>query len=104
MNNSAEIPDNDFWTLRLYVNGFKPPTIDMVEKLRAICAGSLGKNYSLEVVDMATHPELGAADRVLALPTLVRKLPVPLRKIIGDLSNPERVRVALNLPAPRIAA
>ena len=59
---------------------------------------------SREVVDLALNPELGAADRILALPTLVRKLPVPIRKIIGDFTNPERLRIALNLPAERIAA
>lgn len=104
MTDQNHLPDDDVWILRLYINGFTPPTVAMVDRLREICTLSLGKNFSLEVVDLALNPELGAADRILALPTLVRKLPVPIRKIIGDFTNPERLRIALNLPAERIAA
>lgn len=97
-------PEQDLWVLRLYVNGFSPTTVKLVDRLRQVCAFSLGKNYSLEIIDLAMNPELGAADRVLALPTLVRKLPVPIRKIIGDFASTERLRVALNLPSEPVAA
>lgn len=104
MEHHHEMPGEEMWILRLYINGFTPPTVVMVDQLREICTRSLGTNYSLEVVDMALNPELGAVDRILALPTLVRKLPVPIRKIIGDFANPERLRIALNLPAERVTA
>jgi circadian clock protein KaiB len=104
MIDHPETLEEDVWILRLYINGFTPSTVVMVERLREICTISLGKNFSLEVVDLALNPELGAVDRILALPTLVRKLPVPIRKIIGDFTNLERLRVALNLPAERMAA
>ncbi|HEX7859172.1 MAG TPA: circadian clock KaiB family protein [Verrucomicrobiae bacterium] len=94
----------EVWVLRLYLSSYNAAAIGLIQRLRAVCDQHLGPRYTLEVIDMAANPDLGAADRILALPTLVRKLPVPIRKIIGDFSNAEHLRMALNLPAEPIAA
>ena len=97
-------PGDDVWILRLYLSSYNAAAIGLIQRLRRVCDEHLGTGYTLEVIDMASNPELGAADRILALPTLVRKLPVPIRKIIGDFTSAEHLRVALNLPAQPIAA
>jgi len=89
--------DKDKWTLRLYVAGQTPKAITAFTNLKKICEEKLDGKYSIEVIDLLKNPQLGAEDQILALPTLVRKLPVPVRKIIGDLSNTERVLVGLDL-------
>ncbi len=88
---------NDRWTLRLYVAGQTPKAITAFANLKKICDEQLMGKYSIEVIDLLINPQLGAEDQILALPTLVRKLPVPVIKIIGDLSNTERVLVGLDL-------
>jgi circadian clock protein KaiB len=88
---------NDKWTLRLYVAGQTPKAITAFGNLTKICKEQLKGEYSIEVIDLLKNPELGAVDQIFALPTLVRKLPVPVRKIIGDLSNTERVLIGLDL-------
>ena len=88
---------NDRWILRLYVAGQTPKAITAFTNLKKICDEQLKGKYSIEVIDLLINPQLGAEDQILALPTLVRKLPVPVRKIIGDLSNTERVLVGLDL-------
>ncbi len=88
---------NDMWVLRLYVAGQSPKALTAFTNLKKICEEQLKGKYSIEVIDLLKNPQLGANDQILALPTLVRKLPVPVRKIIGDLSNTERVLVGLNL-------
>jgi len=85
------------WELRLYVAGQTPHSLAALENLRKICEEYLAGKYRIEVVDLLEHPQLSRDDEILAVPTLVRKLPEPLRKIIGDLSNTERVLVGLQL-------
>lgn len=88
---------NDMWVLRLYVAGQTPKALTAYANLKKICEEQLKGKYSIEVIDLLIYPQLGADDQIFALPTLVRKLPVPVRKIIGDLSNTERVLVGLDL-------
>jgi circadian clock protein KaiB len=88
---------NDKWILRLYVAGQTPKALTAFTNLKKICENQLKGKYSIQVIDLLKNPQLGGEDQILALPTLVRKLPVPVRKIIGDLSDTERVLVGLNL-------
>ena len=88
---------DDKWILRLYVAGQTPKALTAFGNLKRICEDQLKGKYSIEVIDLIINPQLGKEDQILALPTLVRKLPVPVRKIIGDLSNTERVLVGLDL-------
>ncbi len=85
------------WQLRLYVAGQTPKSIAAFANLKKLCEDHLKGKYTIEVVDLLENPKLAKGDQILAIPTLVRKLPQPLRKIIGDLSNTERVLVGLNL-------
>ena len=89
--------ETDFWNLRLYVAGQTPKSIKAFDNLKRICEEHLAGKYTIEVVDLTIKPQLAKGDQILALPTLVRKLPEPIRKIIGDLSNTERVLVGLDL-------
>lgn len=89
--------DKDKWILRLYVAGQTPKAVTAFDNLTKICEDQLKGKYAIEVIDLMKNPQLGAADQIFALPTLVRKLPVPVRKIIGDLSNTERVLIGLDL-------
>lgn len=84
------------WQLRLYIAGQTPKSMTALSNLRKICEEHL-KDYDLEVVDLLKQPQLARGDQILAIPTLVRKLPSPIKKIIGDLSNLERVLVGLDL-------
>jgi len=88
---------NDKWVLRLYVAGQTPKALTAFTNLKKICEEQLKGKYSIEVIDLMINPQLGGEDQILALPTLVRKLPVPVRKIIGDLSDAEHVLVGLDL-------
>lgn len=87
----------DFWTLRLYVAGQTPKSLTAFANLKAICEEYLQGRYTIEVIDLVENPRLARGDQIVAIPTLVRKLPEPLRKIIGDLSNKEKVLVGLDL-------
>ena len=87
----------DFWELRLYVAGQTPKSLTAFANLKKICEEHLSGKYRIEVVDLLENPLLAKGDQILAIPTLVRKLPEPVRKIIGDLSNTERVLVGLDL-------
>lgn len=89
--------EDNKWILRLYVAGQSPKALIAFANLKKICEEQLEGKYSIEVIDLLTNPQLGNEDQILALPTLVRKLPVPVRKIIGDLSDTERVLVGLDL-------
>jgi circadian clock protein KaiB len=91
----AEDPGN--WDLRLYVAGQTPKSIAAFSNLKKVCEEHLAGKYKIEVIDLIKNPQLAQGDQILALPTLVRKLPEPVRKIIGDLSNTERVLVGLQL-------
>ena len=94
---SAEKKTDDHWILRLYVAGQTPKAITAFKNLKAICEDQLKGKFEIEVIDLLKNPQLGRDDQILALPTLVRKIPVPVRKIIGDLSDTERVLVGLDL-------
>jgi circadian clock protein KaiB len=85
------------WELRLYVAGQTPRSIAAFANLKRICEEHLNGRYSIEVIDLIENPQLARGDQILAIPTLVRKLPEPVRKIIGDLSNTERVLVGLDI-------
>ena len=89
-----------FWELRLYVAGQTPRSLTAFANLKRICEGHLKSRYRIEVIDLVEKPQLSKGDQILAIPTLVRKLPVPVRKIIGDLSDTERVLVGLDLRPP----
>lgn len=91
------IEPGEHWQLRLYVAGQSPKSLAAFANLKRICATHLAGRYEIEIVDLIAHPGLAATDDILALPTLVRRLPHPLRKIIGDLSDTERVLVALRI-------
>ena len=90
---------NRQWQLRLYVAGQTPKCLTAFANLKKLCEEHMGGNYHIEIVDLLQHPQLAKGDQILAIPTLVRKLPEPVRKIIGDLSNTERVLVGLDLRA-----
>jgi len=90
--------------LRLYVAGQTPKAVRAFANLRKICEEHLAGQYSIEVIDLVDNPALGRGDQILALPTLVRRLPTTIKKIIGDLSNTERVLVGLDLRPRRTAA
>lgn len=91
--------DDVVWDLRLYIVDQTPSSRRAIERLQEICEGDLAGHYRLEVVDLLARPQLAERDQILAVPTLVRRLPPPIRKIIGDLSDKERVLVGLQLDA-----
>ncbi len=86
------------WRLRLYLAGQTPKSVVALANLRRLCEGHLTGRYRIEVVDLMRRPHLARRDNIVVIPTLVRKLPPPLRKIIGDLSNDERVLIGLDAP------
>lgn len=96
---SAEFlsPDQGEWILRLYVAGQTPKSLLAFANLKKICEQHLAGKYRIEVVDLMVNPELARTDQIVALPTLVRQLPPPVKKIIGDLSNTEKVLVGLDV-------
>ena len=99
-NGQAPVADGDDptrWNLRLYVAGQTPRSLTAFKNLKDICEEYLKGMYHIEVVDLMENPTLARGDQILAIPTLVRKLPQPIRKIIGDLSNTERVLVGLDI-------
>ena len=94
---AATKPGAAEWQLRLYVAGVTPKSTAALENLKRVCETHLAGRYTIEVVDLLVNPRLAAGDQILAVPTLVRKFPEPIRKIIGDLSNEERVLVGLDV-------
>lgn len=103
--NSEPQADCERWNLRLYVAGETPKCVQAFEHLKRVCEEHLQGRYSIEVIDLLKNPTLASGDQIIAIPTLVRQLPPPVKKIIGDLTNTERVLVGLNLvpvrPDPR---
>jgi circadian clock protein KaiB len=99
MSNDYYLPpeDPEFWELRLYVAGQTPKSVAAFANLKKLCEERLAGKYRIEVIDLVQNPQLAKGDQILAIPTLVRKLPEPVRKVIGDLSNTERVLVGLDL-------
>jgi circadian clock protein KaiB len=98
MSEKAETKE---WGLRLYVAGMTPKCLTAFANLKKICEEHLQGCYTIEVIDLMENPQLAKGDQILAIPTLVRKLPEPVRKIIGDLSNTEKVLVGLDLRPKR---
>ena len=96
-NGSAPAPSEEMWDLRLYVAGQTPKSIAAFDNLKRICEEHLAGRYRIHVIDLMKDPKLARDHQILAIPTLVRKLPDPIRKIIGDLSNTERTLVGLQL-------
>jgi len=92
---AKRLPKN--YQLRLYVAGQTPKSLTAFANLKKICEDHLAGQYEIEVIDLLKHPQLASGDQILAIPTLVRKLPEPIKKIIGDLSNTERVLVGLDI-------
>lgn len=89
----------DTWNLRLYVAGRTTRSVAALTNLEALCEEHLAGKYHIEVIDLLENPQLASGDQILAIPTLVRKLPPPMKKIIGDLSKTERVLIGLDLRA-----
>ena len=94
---SEDRPGVAEWQLRLYVAGQTAKSVAALDNLKRLCEEHLAGRYTIEVVDLLVNPRLAAGDQILAVPTLVRKFPEPIRKIIGDLSNEERVLVGLDV-------
>jgi circadian clock protein KaiB len=89
--------DSDKWELRLYTAGQTPKSLAAIRNLKKVCEEHLAGRYEIEIVDLLKNPRLAKDDQIVAIPTLVRKLPDPVRKIIGDLSDTERALVGLQL-------
>ncbi len=96
-NNNPGHRESDKWILRLYIAGETPKCRTAFINLKKICEDQLKGRYTIEVIDLLVNPKLSREHQILAIPTLVRKLPVPVRKIIGDLSNTERVLIGLDI-------
>ena len=100
-NHATEAVGSAKWELRLYIAGQTPKSLAAISNLRRICEEHLAGEYRIEVIDLVEKPHLAESDQIIAIPTLVRKLPQPIRKIIGDLSDTEKTIVGLQLtPAP----
>lgn len=91
------VKKKETWQLKLYVAGQTPKSVAALKNLKQYCETHLRGRYKIEVIDLLTQPQLAEGDQIFAIPTLVRKVPVPIRKIIGDLSDEEKVLVGLNI-------
>ncbi|MDZ8188068.1 MAG: circadian clock KaiB family protein [Nostoc sp. ChiSLP02] len=96
-HNQINLPGSETWQLRLYVAGHTPKSVTAFANLKKLCEEHLQGQYEIEVIDLLQNPGLAKQDQILAIPTLVRKLPQPIRQIIGDLSNQEKVLLGLDL-------
>lgn len=99
LERAADKSSTPKWELKLYVAGQTAKSLQAFANLKRICEAHLAGEYHIEIIDLLKNPQLAKGDQILALPTLVRKLPEPVRKVIGDLSNTERVLVGLDLRA-----
>jgi circadian clock protein KaiB len=99
---SEQVGDGAVWELRLYVAGQTPKSIAAFANLKRLCEEHLSGRYQIEIIDLLENPQLAAGDQIIAIPTLVRKLPEPLRRIVGDLRDTERVLVGLQLRPARL--
>jgi circadian clock protein KaiB len=97
----AKSSRSDFWRLRLYIAGQTPNSIAAIANLKEICEDKLKGKYRIEVIDLLKKPQLAKGDQIIAIPTLVRRLPPPVKKIIGNLSKTESVVVGLDLKPVR---
>ncbi len=96
-NLMAGIHSEERYVLRLYVTGMTPRSTEAFASIKAICEDRLQGRYELEVIDIYQHPQLAIDEQIIAVPTLVKKLPAPLRRLVGDLSNEDRVLLGLDL-------
>jgi len=94
---AAGTPAEELYVLRLYVTGMTPRSTEAFATIKALCEDRLQGRYELEVIDIYQHPQLAIDEQIIAVPTLVKKLPAPLRRLVGDLSNEERVLLGLDL-------
>jgi circadian clock protein KaiB len=94
---NPSIPDNKEWILRLYVAGQSPKSLHAISNIKKVCEEYLNGRYDLEVIDLYQTPQLAKGEQIIAAPTLIKKLPLPLRRIIGDMSGIERLLVGLDL-------
>src|SRR3978361_2059398 len=92
-----EIEDTELYVLRLYVAGVTPRYVQAIENVKKVCENHLQGRYELQVIDIYQQPALAKGDQIIAVPTLIKKLPAPLRTLIGDLSNTEKVLIGLDL-------
>jgi circadian clock protein KaiB len=99
VNNTTDASDEaaKAWILRLYIAGQTPRSLTAISNLHRICEEHLEDRYTIEVIDLLENPQLAEGDQIIAIPTLVRRLPAPIRKIIGDLSDTEKALVGLQL-------
>jgi circadian clock protein KaiB len=97
LENRGPDRSDEYWSLRLYIAGQSPRSIQAFRNLKELCETHLAGRYEIEIVDLLENPRLARGDQIVAVPTLVRKLPEPVRKVIGDLSNTDRVLVGLDL-------
>ncbi|MCB0196447.1 MAG: circadian clock protein KaiB [Anaerolineae bacterium] len=95
--NTKNSSEDEVWILKLYVAGQSPKSVTAFRNLKKICEEHLEGKYQIKIIDLLENPQLGKGDQILAIPTLIRQLPEPVKKIIGDLSNTERVLVGLDL-------
>jgi circadian clock protein KaiB len=101
MSHAAMAGDADVWELRLYVAGQTPKSMAAFANLKRVCEEHLTGRYTIEVIDLTVTPKLARDDQIVAIPTLIRRLPQPIRRIIGDLSDTERTLIGLQLrPRP----
>jgi circadian clock protein KaiB len=100
-NPPARSARGDFWQLRLYIAGLSPNSVAAIANLKKICEDQLKGKYRIEVIDLLEKPQLARGDQIIAIPTLVRRLPPPVKKIIGNLSKAERALVGLDLQPAR---
>jgi len=98
---TTKITRRNFWELRLYVAGQTPNSIAAIANLRKICEDQLRGKYRIEVIDLLKRPQLAKGDQIVAIPTLVRRLPPPVKKIVGNLSKTERALVGLDIQPVR---
>jgi circadian clock protein KaiB len=94
----APVGSEELWELRLYVTGSSPPCLRAIENLRLVCEQYLQGRYRIDVVDLLEDPRLAVDDQILAVPTLIRRLPLPIRTVVGDLSDTDRLLAGLQLP------
>ena len=97
LEKSMQATGTEKYVLRLYVTGMTPKSISAIENIRKICEENLQGRYELEVIDIYQQPEYAKKEEIIAAPTLIKKLPLPLRRFIGDMSNKDKIIVGLNL-------
>jgi circadian clock protein KaiB len=93
----AQEPAQEKYLLRLYVTGMTPRSTEAIGRIKAVCEEHLAERYELEVIDIYQQPALAKGEQIVATPTLIKKLPLPLRRLVGDLSNKQRVLLGLDL-------